>query len=267
MTSRRRVARLAALVGCMLALGACAPPRPGSLESLEVTARREAERREHHYADAEGVAVMRLDGRATGKLPALDVRLDLDSPDRVRLQFRWLLGVLGDVVARGDTLVAWVPSERLGVMFGGLDDSLGVHEPARFLAQALTAAWVAPHEAWRDAAVDSAGVGLAWTERDGDAWTMHVDRHARPTTATVTRGDHTITIRVSAWDGTGAHARPERLEIADGDGWVRLRLDVDDLHPVRHRRASAFALVLPADARTLDWGDLTRLLSLGGLAR
>lgn len=262
-----RGARLAALVACMLSLGACAPPPPGSLEALEVTARREAERRERTYADAEGVAVMRLDGRATGRLPALDVRLDLDSPDRVRLQFRWLLGVLGDVVARGDTLVVWMPSERLGVSFAGLDDSLGVHEPARFLAQALTASWVAPHEAWRDAVLDSAGVRLAWSERDGDVWTMRLDRHARPSEASVTRGDHTLTLRLSAWDGAGAHARPERLEIADGDGWVRLRLDVDDLHPVRRRRASTFALVLPADARTLDWGDLTRLLSMGGLAR
>lgn len=267
MSRRASVAGLAlGLLGVLL-IGACAPPAPGALESLETTARRDAERRERTYEDAEGVAVMRLEGRATGKLPALDVRLDLDSPERVRLQFRWLLGVLGDVVARGDTLVAWMPSERLGLAFAGLEDSLGVHQPARFLAQALTAAWVAPHEAWRAGVLDSAGVALAWRERDGDAWTMRVDRRARPVEATVTRGDHTLTIRVSAWEGVGAHARPERITIADGDGWVHLRLDVDDLHPVRHRRAATFALALPADASTLDWNDLTRLLALGGLAR
>ena len=267
MTSRAHVARAAVLVACVCALGACAPPAPGSLEHLEVTARRDAERRERTFADAEGVAVVRLDGRATGRLPALELRLDLATPDRVRLQFRWLLGVLGEIVTRGDTLVAWVPSERLGLSFAGLDDSLGVHEPARFLAQALTAGWVAPHEAWRAAVVDSAGVLLTWREGDGDAWTMRVDRRARPVEASVSRGDHTLTIRVSAWDGVGGQAHPERIEIADGDGWVRLRLDVDDLHPVRRPRAAAFALALPSDARTLDWGDLTRLLTLGGGAR
>ena len=115
--------------------------------------------------------------------------------------------------------------------------------------------------------LDSAGVSLAWHEPDGDAWTMRVDRRARPVEARVTRADHTLTIRVSAWDGVGGKARPERITITDGDGWVHLRLDVDDLHPVRHRRASTFALELPADARTLDWSDLTRLLALGGLAR
>ena len=261
-------ARLA-LAGVLLALGlgACAPPPPGSLESLELTARRAAERREARWASSEGEAIVRVDGRATGRLPALDLHLRLAAPDRVRLQFRWVLGVLADVVARGDTLVAWVPSERLGVTVPGLGDTLGLHEPARFLTRALTAAWVAPHEAWRTGVLDSAGARLAWTEPDGDAWTLRVDRRGRPVVAQVQRAEHRITMTASRWEGVGAEAHPTWLELVDERAGVRIRVELEGLSPVRHSRDDAFALELPREARSLEWDDVIRLLTLGGNVR
>ena len=173
-TAARRL--LLAATGVLLVAwlaSSCAPPPPGSLESLEQTARRAAERRERRWSAFEARAALRLDGRATGRLPAVSVHLRVASPDRVRLQARWLLGLLADVGARGDTLTVWVPSERLGIMVPDLADTLGVRDPARFLARALTATWVAPHEAWRQGVLDSAGALLAWDERD-EHWTLRV---------------------------------------------------------------------------------------------
>src|SRR5262249_50831041 len=86
-------------------------PAPGDLESLEALSRRDAEKRESKLTALEARMVLRLSGRATGKLPAVDLQARLAAPDRARLQARWLLGLLLDAAVRGDTLVAWLPGE------------------------------------------------------------------------------------------------------------------------------------------------------------
>src|SRR6185503_12028916 len=88
-------------------------------------ARRGAEKRERALVALESRMVVRLSGRATGRLPAVNVQTRVASPDRARLQVRAILGVLLDAAVRGDTLVAWLPSERLGVRVPDLSDSLG----------------------------------------------------------------------------------------------------------------------------------------------
>jgi hypothetical protein len=123
-------------------LSSCARlPAPGDLEALETTARRGAERRERSLVALESRMVVRLSGRATGRLPAVNVQTKLASPDRARLQARSILGLMLDAALRGDTLVAWIPSERLGVRVPDVSDSLGLREPARFFGRALAASW------------------------------------------------------------------------------------------------------------------------------
>ncbi len=241
----------------------CAPPPPGGLENLETLARRAAERRERRWSAFEASAALRLDGRATGRLPAVSVHLRVASPDRVRLQLRWLLGLLADVAVRGDTLTAWMPGERLGVIVPALADTLGVRDPARFLARALTATWVAPHEAWRQGVLDSAGAVLAWDERD-EHWTLRVGRDGRPREVGVTRADHSVSARYAAWRGAGDAAWPARVELADAAGWVKVRFDLEDLHASKRPRPHWFAVVLPDDARRLELDDLKRILSSRG---
>src|SRR5206468_4283286 len=136
---RRRASQAVGVTAALLAwlAASCAPPPPGSIESLETLARRGAERRERSLSALETRLVLRLGGRATGRLPAVSVLARLAAPDRVRLQARWILGLLLDAAVRGDTLLAWVPTERMGVRVPDLADSLGVREPARFLGRAL----------------------------------------------------------------------------------------------------------------------------------
>jgi hypothetical protein len=262
---RARRSLLAALAVGMVALlgSSCAPPPPGGLESLEQTARRMSDRRERRLSAFEAHAVLRVDGRATGKLPAVTVHVRVASPDRVRIQLHWLLGLLADVSARGDTLTAWVPGDRLGLSVPDLADSLGVREPARFLARALSAGWSAPHEAWRQGVLDSAGARLAWDERD-EHWTLRVGRDGRPREASVARGEHIVRARYDRWRGAGSAAWPGRVELEDGSGWLKVRFDIDDLHATRKPRARWFALVLPDDAKRLELDDVKRILSSRG---
>lgn len=259
----RRTLRLVLFLA--LALGACAPPPPGSLEALEVIARRGAERREQRYAVCDARGILRIDGSATGKLPGVTLRVRVASPDRARLQVSWLLGTLADVAVRSDSLIAWVPADRLGLAFGGLADTLGVREPARFLAQALSASWVAPRAAWRAATLDSTqGVSLTWSGAAGEAWTMRVDHDGRPAEVTVARESRSVSAKVSGWQGRGIDAWPSRLELSEGAGRLRARLELTDLHAAKRARASWFALMPPDDARTLTLPDLQRLWSSRG---
>jgi hypothetical protein len=264
---RPRTTALVVLASGLCALlAACAPPPSGSLETLERLARRGAEHRARSLAALEATLVLRVDGRATGRLPAVSVQARLASPDRVRLQVRWLLGLLLDLNASGDTLTAWIPSERLGLRVPALTDSLGLRDPARFLGTALAATWQAPHTAWREAVADSAGVGLEWSELS-EHWHMRVDREGRPREVGVESGGHEVNVRYSTWRGAGTAAWPQRLEVGDDAGWVQLRLDIEDVRAARRARPSWFTLVLPEDARRLELDDLKRVLSSRGAAR
>ncbi len=248
---------LAALAGL---LASCAPPPPGGLESLEQVAERGAAHRERRLAAFELQGVLRVDGRATGRLPAVSLHARLATPDRVRLQCRWMLGLLADVSVRGDTLTAWMPGQRLGVRVPQLSDTLALRDPALFLGRALLAAWHAPHEAWQRTVLDSAGATLAWPEGD-EAWTLRVDRNGRPREVRVARGGRAVTARYQAWRGRGAGAWPSRIEFSDGDGWVQVRVDLDELHTTKHPKPAWYALALPNDARRLELDDVKRVLS------
>jgi len=252
---------VAAALLVSLALWSCAPqPRPVPLERLDEAARAGAQAREGWLAALEAQGTVRVDGRATGRLPAVTMSARLASPDRVRLQCRWLLGVLADVAIQGDTLTAWMPSERLGIRIPELSDTLGIRTPALFLGRALTAGWQAPADAWQHARPDSGGAIVEWPEGD-ERWTLRVARDGRPRDITLARGEHSLTARYRSWHGDGVEAWPERIDVADGSGWLRLAFVLDEVRPQKAARPAWFALDLPDDARRLELDDLRRILA------
>lgn len=258
---RSGVSRLGLVLLGLAVFAGCAPPVPQGIESLEAATRTQAERREARLRICELSAVLRVDGRATGRLPAVSVTARLAEPGRVRLQARWLLGVLLDASLTGDTLVAWMPSERLGLRLPGLGDTLGVTEPARFLRRALAAGWQPPREAWRAATADSAGASLAWQEAGHD-WSMRVDRAGRPRDVEVSDGARRMSVRYPEWKGAGGDALPSRLELADGDGAVRVRIEIEDLRPLKRAKSSWFALELPEGVAPFGFEELRRALAV-----
>lgn len=262
----RRLAVAGLVLGLAGLAASCAPPVPGSLQSIESAARTGAHRRERRLQALETRSVLRIDGRATGRLPAVTVTTRLAAPDRVRLQARWVLGVLLDAVVASDTLVAWMPSQRLGLRLPGLADTLGIREPARFIGRALVAGWQAPAEAWRRARADSGGVNLDWRE-GAESWTLRVDAAGRPSALTVARDKREVHVRYSGWHGAGAAALPSRVEVGDGAGWVKVRMDVETTRPLARPKPAWFRMVLPDDVAPLELDDLKRVLSLRRDAR
>jgi hypothetical protein len=254
-------ALLAALVA---AAPGCAPgPRPGSLESLESRSRAHAERRERRVRACEVRAVLRLETAATGRLPAVSVVARLASPDRARLQARWVLGTLVDAALTGDTLTAWMPGPRLGLSLPGLADTLGVPEPAGLLRRALAASWPAPRAAWREAIADSAGASLTWNE-SGEDWTLRVDRSGRPGEVSRSREGRSLVVRYEGWHGAGSAAWPSRIEIAEPGAGFRLAITLEDVRPLRRVSPSGFAIRLPAGVRPFGFDDLRRALTMRG---
>ncbi len=239
----------------------CAPPVPRGLESLESATRTQAARREQKLRVCETSVVLRVDGRATGRLPAVSVTARMAEPGRIRLQARWLLGVLLDASLTGDTLTAWMPSQRLGLQLPGIGDTLGVADPGRFLRRAIAAGWQPPREAWLSATADSAGASLAWRE-DGRDWSMRVDRSGRPREVGVSDGTRRMGVRYPEWKGAGSDALPSRLEFEDGDGQVRVRVEIEDLRALKRAKPSWFALSLPEGAQAFGFEELRRALAV-----
>ena len=259
-----RTRSLRPLVVLALALAAllagCAPPAPVGLETLEVLTRTQAQQREHRLRVCEASATLRVESRAIGRLPAVSVTARLAEPGRVRMQARWLLGVLLDAALAGDTLTAWMPTEKLGLRVLSLGDTLGVEDPAVFILRALAAGWQPPREAWRGATADSAGASLAWKEQGRD-WSMRVDRSGRPRDVVVSEDGHSVSVRYAAWRGAGTEALPARLVFTDETAEVQVRVDLEDLRPLAQARPEWFALVLPAHVAPLGLDDLRRVLA------
>ena len=260
--ARPALAGAAWLAAALGALAGCGPPPPptGSLEPLEARSRLHAERRERRVQVCEVRAALRLETAAAGRLPAVSVVARLAGPDRARLQARWVLGTLVDVVVSGDTLRAWMPSRRLGLELPSFADTLGVPEPGRVLRQALAASWPAPREAWRRANADSAGARLAWREA-GEDWTLLVDRAGRPRQVSWAREGRGLEVRYAGWRGRGSSAWPTRIELADPAGGFRLELWLEDVRPLGRASPAWFSLALPADVAPFGFDDLRRALA------
>lgn len=259
MRRARRALPLAAALAALLA--SCAPPpRPAPMvDQLETRYRAERARRAERLSALTADVTVRVDGRATGRLPGLPATLLLAAPDRARLRVLAFFGTAADVCARGDSVFAWVPSERLALALGGAGETLGIAPPTQLLALGIGAAWDPPAAAWRAAVRDSAGLRLAWTER-GDSLGMVVDDDGRPDEARLSRDGRSVTVRYAGWTRTGGAEWPDRIELEDGSGWARVRIAVELLRVADRAGEDWFALHVPDDARHLDWDDLREWL-------
>ncbi len=259
----RRACRRAWLAPVLLAvaLASCAPPpRPGTgIEEVAARWNAARPRRERLLGALQADVVLRVDGRATGRLPALSASLALASPDRVRLRVSAFVGVALDLLVRADSVYAWVPSERLA--FRSAADSLGLGRPAEFAGRILGATWAPPADSWRLASADSAGWRIAWRE-GADSLELHVNGEAQPLDAWIGREGRGLRVRYTDWSRVDGEAFPARWEIADDTGWARIRLDLDEARAGARADSSWFE-PRRADARVLGWTDLQDLLRHG----
>lgn len=257
--TRRRAAAAALLAAGLLA--SCAPPpRPLPLAD-DLAARYGAERarREAALGALTAELVLRVDGRATGRLPGLPATLALAAPSRARLRVSALFGTALDVCAQGDSVIAWVPSERTALALAGARETLGIAPPVELLARALGATWKPPGAAWRAASADSAGLRVRW-EEGADSLEMRLDADGRPAAVRLAGRDGSVTVRYGAWARAGGTEWPAALEVGDGTGWARVRIGVDQVRAAERPDDGWFALRVPEGAKRLDWDGLREWL-------
>lgn len=197
------------------------------------------------------------------RLPALEADLVLAWPDVLRLRVASLFGTALDVGASGDSIVAWVPSARAGVVFDAVRDSLGFPDPGSLAVRAWSAGWRPPAEAWVAASPAEDGLTVRWSEGE-DSVAMVVDREGRPMQVEVRRSEAGIRVVYQRWERAGGIEWPVALRLEDLAGPLRLAGRVERVK-FAPRRDARLAVRIPEDAERLDLTRLRRYLrSLAG---
>ena len=83
----------------------------------------------------------------------------------------------------------------------------------------------------------------------------------RPRRLALEHDARSLAVAYPQWRGSGLGAWPQRIEFADGEGWVRARVDVESSYHAKHSRPSWFAVSLPADVTPLELEDLKRVFA------
>ena len=262
MTLRRLALASAACVGLLLA--SCAPPpRPGELTSFASRYQNERTRREQRVHSAELEMVVRVEGRATGRLPGLLVSGTIAGPEHLRLRAGWMLGTALDLVAIEDSVCAWLPTEHAVLEVGGLAEVLRQPQPVALMIRALAASWDPPAIAWRDATVESTHVRLGWRQ-GADSLSLRVDGASRPLELLIQRDGRRVSIQYAGWRAVNGIDWPTRMELTDGEGWLRMRTELQALRSNRRLSDDAFLLRTPPDAERLDWQHVRERLQAQG---
>jgi hypothetical protein len=262
--------RILAALAFALALGACAPRNvpPPALDAAAVPGRYLAGLAEREQLGRAIDAEVRvwLEGEAVGDLPGFSGTLLLAGPDRCRLKVSSMFGVLFDVVARGDTVTALMPSRRLVLDLPQAEDTLGVRDPGLLAFRVWSGAWRPPDEAWRDARNEDSLLHVRWVEA-GDSLDLGVDGRGRPNTVRLVReGGADLRCRYLGWEGVGSVPWPSWLEFEDAAGTVRAECRLGSLRARSAGDPSRLVVRIPSNASRLEWSTLRAAIErLGGL--
>ncbi len=254
------------LIPLLLAAAAasCAPHRlaPPALD-MGATAARFAislARREALGAAVDAEVSAWVKGEAVGDLPGMHATLALSAPDAFRLRVESLFGVALDLGAHGDTLVAYVPAQRLGLTLDAVSDTLGVRAPGALGYRVLSAGFTPPPDAFQAAAMSDSLLAVSW-EEGGDSLRLEVGSNGLPRRACIeTPGRSRVVANYRAWSAVDGVAWPSLVEVEDGAGKLRLTLRMTrvwrNLRPVPGR----LVVRIPDGANRLEWSGVRRAL-------
>jgi hypothetical protein len=190
------------------------------------------------------------------KLPGVEARVLLASPERARIRVASAFGTAADLVLRGDTAIAYVPSRRQMMRLDTVGDSLGVNDPARWLVAALTATWDPPAEAWGSASRQDSMVRLSWRE-EGFIRELDIGGSGLPRAARIrSEAGVPLEIRYEGWIGAGGTSWPARGTLAPGDGRWSASWRLERHRPIPAPDPSRFQLNPPASARRVSLAEL-----------
>jgi hypothetical protein len=200
-----------------------------------------------------------VEGERLGRWPALQLDLALVGPDAMRARVASLFGTALDVAVRGDSLRAYLPPRRLGVEVNALRESLGVREPGIWACRVLAANWHPGEATWVLPPGDT--VWRATWADGADSVAMEVDREGLPTEVELhDAAGRSVRVRYRGWTSEQRVLWPDRIEVEDGAGTLRLGCRVDRVRFYDRPDPAWLALTLPARAERVDWPALRRAL-------
>jgi hypothetical protein len=261
---------LAVLAGCV--------PRPVAVAPLAGGGRAERylsqlSRREQRAGMVEGVATIwprafaPCDTCPPRRLPALQAGFVVAGPDGLRLHVESAFGTALDLGLAGDSITAWVPSQRWAVALDAARDSLGLGQPGLIATRVLSAGWRPPGAAWEAGTAEGGSLVLRWTE-GADSVALAVDEAGAPTWARLWRGPRRgVRVHYERWESANGVAWPAQLEVRDLGGAYDLTCRLDRVgFPARADR-SRLAVRIPDGAERLGLDRLRGLLERLGAAR
>jgi hypothetical protein len=197
---------------------------------------------------------------SASRLPGAEARLLLAAPDAFRLRVGSLFGTALDLGARGDSLSAYIPSRRQGVVLDARRDSLGILHPGGLAYRALSAAWRPPESAWATASWRDTLLRVWWLEQE-DTLAIAVGSDGLPAWATLSRpGGGGVQVRYRAWDRSHGPSWPARFDFEDRGGGFRLTCKVARVRFPSRPDSLRLAVQIPAGAQRLTLASLRRAL-------
>jgi len=218
------------------------------------------ERREARARAVDAQVLLWAEAPVGAKLPGAEARLLLAAPDAFRLRVASLFGTALDLGARGESLSAYVPSRRRGVMLDAIRDSLGVRRPGALAFRALSATWRPPDDAWRSATWDDSLMRVWWVE-DGDTVAVAVGSTGLPIRASLARPNGAgVRVEYRAWDMSGGVAWPATFVILDRGGAFRISCKVSRVRFLARADSLRLAVPIPAGVVPMTLAQLRRVL-------
>lgn len=252
------LARGTALLGLLLLAG-CAhrAPAPALLEPRALEARYAAllEARRVRLAGTFADASVWLE-TSGARFPGTRGTVALGGADTLRLRLASSFGTALDLGAAGDSLVLWIPSRRTVVRANAAAAPVRLPDAAGFGVRAIAATWPVPAEAWREARAADTLTVLRWRQA-ADTLELSVGGSGLPRALRLARPGMRgmrVTYLDYGWhDGT---PWPERFDVEDEAGAVRLRVRVRHLERRAAGEAWTWAPDVPADADAVAAEDL-----------
>lgn len=251
----RQVPRAAAAVLLVVAAAGCAArqPAPAPLDPHRLE-RRYAERLDARRALIRGTLgeVSLWLETAARRYPGAHATYGLGGADTMRVRVASSFGTALDLTAAGDSLWLWVPSERAAVRASSAEPPLDLPAAAAFAVRVATAAWPVPAAAWRAARPADTLTVVRWVEA-GDTLELEVGTSGLPRRARLLRpGMRPVRVTYLAWRSHEGTPWPERIEVEDEGGALRLSVRVRHTRRVDESDAARWRALIPDEAEQLD---------------
>lgn len=243
-------------------LSGCAPViRPGGpLDegSREVRYRQSLSARLERAHGVEADANLWIKPTEGEALPGMTARLLLGQPDAFRVRVESLFGTAIDMAVRGDSVDAYVPSQRIGIAIASAGDSLGLEEPGRLVWRAASAAWDPTRDAWRDGELRDSLRVVRWTDGP-DQIELEVGRSGLPVSVRLRRGGGEVLVRYIRWSRADGVDWPVRVAVTDGQKRVEVTWALERVRFRERPAPDQLTVRIPEGAERMTGGELLRV--------